>query len=57
MKFTIENIQVAIKGATKYNNTCISEKLLAVVAGNYAKGNNILRCICNRCMKMRTSTL
>lgn len=42
MKFTIENVQVAIKGITKYNNTCISEKLLAVVAGNYAKGNNII---------------
>lgn len=42
MKSTIENVQVAIKGITKYNNTCISEKLLAVVAGNYAKGNNII---------------
>lgn len=42
MKFTIEDAQVAIKGITKYNNTCISEKLLAVVAGNYAKGNNII---------------
>ncbi|ECF6947654.1 hypothetical protein QON05_003689 [Salmonella enterica] len=42
MKLTIEDIQVAIKGITKYNNTCISEKLLAVVAGNYAKGNNII---------------
>lgn len=42
MKLTIENIQVAIKGVAKYNNTCISEKLLAVVAGNYAKGNNII---------------
>lgn len=42
MKLTIEDIQVAIKGITKYNNICISEKLLAVVAGNYAKGNNII---------------
>ncbi|HGG5993909.1 TPA: hypothetical protein ACJG4C_002882 [Salmonella enterica subsp. diarizonae serovar 61:r:z53] len=42
MKLTIENVQVAIKGMMKYNNTCISEKLLAVVAGNYAKGNNII---------------
>ncbi|HEA0341637.1 TPA: hypothetical protein RU590_004602 [Salmonella enterica] len=42
MKFTIENAQLAIKGVTKYNNTFISEKLLAVVAGNYAKGNNII---------------
>lgn len=42
MKLTIENVQVAIKGVTKYNNTFISEKLLAVVAGNYAKGNNII---------------
>ncbi|EHL5405185.1 hypothetical protein KD288_001359 [Salmonella enterica] len=42
MKSTIENVQVAIKGVTKYSNTFISEKLLAVVAGNYAKGNNII---------------
>lgn len=42
MKLTIENVQVAIKGMMKYNNTCFSEKLLAVVAGNYAKGNNII---------------
>ncbi|EKZ3213525.1 hypothetical protein REO66_003124 [Salmonella enterica] len=42
MKFTIEDAQVAIKGITKYSNTSISEKLLAVVAGNYAKGNNII---------------
>ncbi|EOA1534595.1 hypothetical protein ACH8KY_005097 [Salmonella enterica subsp. enterica serovar Braenderup] len=42
MKFTIEAVQVAIKGVTKYSNTFISEKLLAVVAGNYAKGNNII---------------
>ncbi|ECG1115192.1 hypothetical protein DQT66_12790 [Salmonella enterica subsp. enterica] len=42
MKLTIEDVQVAIKGIMKYNNTCISEKLLAVVAGNYAKGNNII---------------
>ncbi|EHJ8489692.1 hypothetical protein KB355_002117, partial [Salmonella enterica] len=42
MKFTIDDVQVAIKGVTKYNNTFISEKLLAVVAGNYAKGNNII---------------
>ncbi|EBU6738694.1 hypothetical protein DKS56_22090 [Salmonella enterica subsp. enterica serovar Adelaide] len=42
MKFTIEDVQVAIKGMMKYNNTCISEKLLAVIAGNYAKGNNII---------------
>lgn len=42
MKFTIENVQVAIKGVMKYSNQCISEKLLAVVAGNYAKGNNII---------------
>ncbi|EEM6323602.1 hypothetical protein C9H16_19290 [Salmonella enterica] len=42
MKFTIEDVQVAIKGVTKYSNQCISEQLLAVVAGNYAKGNNII---------------
>ncbi|EDV1037909.1 hypothetical protein XF57_003620 [Salmonella enterica subsp. enterica] len=42
MKFTIEDVQVAIKGVAKYGNTHISEKLLAVVAGNYAKGNNII---------------
>ncbi|HDC2547712.1 TPA: hypothetical protein O7139_004523 [Salmonella enterica] len=42
MKLTIEAVQVAIKGVTKYSNTFISEKLLAVVAGNYAKGNNII---------------
>ncbi|ECI4647484.1 hypothetical protein ID80_003274 [Salmonella enterica subsp. enterica serovar Ball] len=42
MKLTIEDVQVAIKGIMKYNNTFISEKLLAVVAGNYAKGNNII---------------
>lgn len=42
MKFTIENAQLAIKGMMKYSNTCIPEKLLAVVAGNYAKGNNII---------------
>ncbi|MGG6029010.1 hypothetical protein [Salmonella enterica] len=42
MKFTIEDVQVAIKGVAKYSNTCIPEKLLAVVAGNYAKGNNII---------------
>ncbi|QXN83054.1 hypothetical protein JMJ85_20085 [Salmonella enterica subsp. diarizonae] len=42
MKLTIENVQVAIKGVVKYSNQCISEKLLAVVAGNYAKGNNII---------------
>ncbi|EAA7554966.1 hypothetical protein GTE46_003215 [Salmonella enterica subsp. enterica] len=42
MKLTIEDVQVAIKGVTKYGNRCISEQLLAVVAGNYAKGNNII---------------
>lgn len=42
MKITIEDVQVAIKGVTKYSNRCISEQLLAVVAGNYAKGNNII---------------
>lgn len=42
MKLTIENVQVAIKGIMKHSNTFISEKLLAVVAGNYAKGNNII---------------
>ncbi|EDW4547444.1 hypothetical protein ABN97_001021 [Salmonella enterica subsp. salamae] len=42
MKLTIEDVQVAIKGVTKYSNRCISEQLLAVVAGNYAKGNNII---------------
>ncbi|ECF8073730.1 hypothetical protein CWU58_11620 [Salmonella enterica] len=42
MKLTIEDVQVAIKGLTKYGNRCISEQLLAVVAGNYAKGNNII---------------
>ncbi|EAA6551583.1 hypothetical protein DLB95_18310 [Salmonella enterica subsp. diarizonae] len=42
MKFTIEDVQLAIKGTTKYSSQCISEKLLAVVAGNYAKGNNII---------------
>ncbi|EHL2774290.1 hypothetical protein KCE64_005179 [Salmonella enterica subsp. enterica serovar Hvittingfoss] len=42
MKFTIEDVQVAIKGETKYSIQYISEKLLSVVAGNYAKGNNII---------------
>ncbi|EJE9857987.1 hypothetical protein M5849_004199 [Salmonella enterica] len=42
MKITIEDVQVAIKGMMKYSNLCISEQLLAVVAGNYAKGNNII---------------
>lgn len=42
MKLTIEDVQVAIKGVTKYSNQCISDQLLAVVAGNYAKGNNII---------------
>lgn len=42
MKFTIEDVQVAIKGVTKYSNQCISEKLLAVVAGNYAVSNHII---------------
>ncbi|HAG2478133.1 TPA: hypothetical protein G8W07_003458 [Salmonella enterica] len=42
MKLTIEDVQVAIKGVTKYSNRCISEQLLSVVAGNYAKGNNII---------------
>ncbi|EDQ9398996.1 hypothetical protein G3G68_003439 [Salmonella enterica] len=42
MKLTIEDVQVAIKGVTKYSNQCISEQLLAVVAGNYAKGNHII---------------
>ncbi|EIX1562889.1 hypothetical protein MJ267_003652 [Salmonella enterica] len=42
MKITIEDVQVAIKGMTKYSNRCISEQLLTVVAGNYAKGNNII---------------
>ncbi|EBI0309926.1 hypothetical protein HT886_003444 [Salmonella enterica] len=42
MKLTIEDVQVAIKGVAKYGNTHISEKLLAVIAGNYAKGNNII---------------
>ncbi|ECX4790697.1 hypothetical protein F6A15_10580 [Salmonella enterica] len=42
MKLTIEDVQLAIKGVTKYSNQCISEQLLAVVAGNYAKGNNII---------------
>ncbi|EBB1063574.1 hypothetical protein CH113_01375 [Salmonella enterica] len=42
MKFTIEDVQVAIKGVTKYCNQCISDQLLAVVAGNYAKENNII---------------
>ncbi|EAY1378699.1 hypothetical protein B7J62_17320 [Salmonella enterica] len=42
MKLTIEDVQVAIKGVMKYSSQCISEQLLAVVAGNYAKGNNII---------------
>ncbi|ENG4564124.1 hypothetical protein ABT925_003946 [Salmonella enterica subsp. enterica serovar Give] len=42
MKLIIENAQIAIKGVTKYSSQRISEKLLAVVAGNYAKGNNII---------------
>ncbi|EEJ4283160.1 hypothetical protein SQV56_000397 [Salmonella enterica] len=42
MKLTIEDVQVAIKGVTKYSNRCISEQLLSVVAGNYAKGNSII---------------
>lgn len=42
MKIIIEDVQVAIKGMMKYSNQCISDQLLAVVAGNYAKGNNII---------------
>ncbi|HAT1683814.1 TPA: hypothetical protein I8Y21_004571 [Klebsiella oxytoca] len=42
MKFTVEDVQLAIKGMMKDSNTCISEKLLAVVAGNYAQGNTII---------------
>ncbi|ECH2929143.1 hypothetical protein FOV05_13360 [Salmonella enterica] len=42
MKLTIEDVQVAIKGVTKYGNQCISEQLLAVVAGNYAVSNHII---------------
>ncbi|EAM3233723.1 hypothetical protein DTC80_17940, partial [Salmonella enterica] len=42
MKLTIEDVQVAIKGVTKYSNQCISDKLLAVVAGNYTRGNNTI---------------
>ncbi|EIC8753071.1 hypothetical protein LAR50_003373 [Salmonella enterica] len=42
MKLTIEDVQVAIKGMMKYGNQCISDQLLAVVAGNYAKANNII---------------
>ncbi|EHG3076561.1 hypothetical protein J4S47_000935 [Salmonella enterica] len=42
MKLTIEDVQVAIKGVEKYGNQCVSEKLLAVVAGNYAKVNYII---------------
>ncbi|EBS0891842.1 hypothetical protein D6J78_09155 [Salmonella enterica subsp. enterica serovar Abaetetuba] len=42
MKLTIEDVQVAIKGVTKYGNRCISEQLLAVVAGNYAVSNHII---------------
>ncbi|EDQ9399582.1 hypothetical protein MXG66_004633 [Salmonella enterica] len=42
MKLTIEDVQVAIKGVTKYDNQCISEQLLAVVAGNYAVSNHII---------------
>ncbi|EAQ9980854.1 hypothetical protein EAP48_04140 [Salmonella enterica] len=42
MKITIEDVQVAIKGMMKYSNQCISDQLLAVVASNYARGNNII---------------
>ncbi|EKI8232995.1 hypothetical protein PFV42_003616 [Salmonella enterica] len=42
MKLTIEDVQVAIKGVTKYSNQCISDQLLAVVAGNYATANHII---------------
>ncbi|ECJ0799746.1 hypothetical protein FMP31_03885 [Salmonella enterica] len=42
MKLTIEDVQVAIKGVTKYSNQCIPEKLLAVVAVNYATTNHII---------------
>ncbi|EJB8841857.1 hypothetical protein MXG19_003741 [Salmonella enterica] len=42
MKLIIEDVQVAIKGVTKYDNQCISEQLLAVVAGNYAVSNHII---------------
>ncbi|EKT2304077.1 hypothetical protein QD153_004707 [Salmonella enterica] len=37
MKLTIEDVQIAICSGQH-----ITEKLLAVVAGNYAKGNNII---------------
>ncbi|EBO4369521.1 hypothetical protein DKR64_17610, partial [Salmonella enterica] len=42
MKLTIEDVQVAIKGMMKYSNQCISDQLLAVVAGNYTRGNNTI---------------
>ncbi|ECM4408186.1 hypothetical protein RU30_22335, partial [Salmonella enterica subsp. enterica serovar Give] len=42
MKLTIEDVQVAIKGMMKYSNQCISDQLLAVVAGNYAVSNHII---------------
>ncbi|ENE1697360.1 hypothetical protein ABM310_002259 [Salmonella enterica] len=42
MKLTIKDVQVAIKGVTKYSNQFISDKLLAVVAGNYATANHII---------------
>ncbi|EIJ7907093.1 hypothetical protein LZG61_003452 [Salmonella enterica] len=42
MKITIEDVQVAIKGMMKYSNQCISDQLLAVVAGNYTRGNNTI---------------
>ncbi|EAO6527562.1 hypothetical protein G0R83_004794 [Salmonella enterica] len=42
MKLTIEDVQVAIKGMMKYSNQCISDQLLAVVAGNYTRDNNII---------------
>ncbi|ENL6421570.1 hypothetical protein AB5P46_004274 [Salmonella enterica] len=42
MKITIEDVQLAIKGMMKYSNQCISDQLLAVVAGNYATSNHII---------------
>ncbi|EIT2339703.1 hypothetical protein L1O22_002857 [Salmonella enterica] len=42
MKLTIEDVQLAIKGMMKYSNQCISDQLLAVVAGNYAVSNHII---------------
>lgn len=57
MKFTIEDVQVAIKGVAKYGNHIYLKNCLPSLLATTPKATTLLRCICNRCMKTRTSTL